>query len=55
MTKLALRLSAAVLPLLAGDEIETALHEATRMATRNVGFRGASGLSQHLRGELVTP
>ena len=41
--------------LLAGDEIETALHEATRMATRNVGFRGASGLSQHLRGELVTP
>jgi hypothetical protein len=41
--------------LLAGDETETALHEATRMATRNVGFRGASGLSQHLRGELVTP
>ena len=41
--------------LLAGDEIEPALHEATRMAARNVGFRGATGLSQHLRGELVTP
>ena len=41
--------------LLSGDAVEPALAEATRMASRNVGFRGASGLSQHLRGELVTP
>lgn len=41
--------------LLSGDPVEPALREATRMASRNVGFRGASGLSQHLRGELVTP
>ena len=41
--------------LLSGDAVEPALAEATRMASRNVAFRGASGLSQHLRGELVTP
>jgi hypothetical protein len=41
--------------LLSGDAVEPALVEATRMAARNAGFRGASGLSQHLRGELVTP
>jgi len=41
--------------LLSGDAVEPALVEAARMASRNVGFRGASGLSQHLRGELVTP
>ena len=41
--------------LLSGDAVEPALTEATRMASRNVGFRGATGLSQHLRGELVTP
>ena len=41
--------------LLSGEGVEPALHEAARMASRNVGFRGATGLSQHLRGELVTP
>jgi sugar/nucleoside kinase (ribokinase family) len=41
--------------LLSGDAVEPALVAATRMAARNAGFRGASGLSQHLRGELVTP
>jgi hypothetical protein len=41
--------------LLAGDGVQTSLEEATRMASRNVGFRGATGLSRHLRGELVTP
>lgn len=41
--------------LLAGDEIETALAHANRMAARNATFRGASGLAAHLRGELVTP
>lgn len=41
--------------LLAGDGIEPALVHANRMAARNATFRGASGLAQHLRGELVTP
>jgi hypothetical protein len=41
--------------LLAGDAVEPALREAVRLASRNATFRGASGLSQHLRGELVTP
>ncbi len=41
--------------LLSGDAVEPALHEAVRLASRNATFRGASGLSQHLRGELVTP
>lgn len=41
--------------LLAGDSVEAALGEANRMAARNVAFRGASGLSRHLRGELVMP
>jgi sugar/nucleoside kinase (ribokinase family) len=41
--------------LLAGDSVETALRFATDMAARNAGFRGASGLASHLRGELVTP
>jgi hypothetical protein len=41
--------------LLAGDEVEAALGHANRMAGRNATFRGASGLAQHLRGELVTP
>ena len=31
----------------------SAIHAAT-LAARNAGFRGASGLSRHLRGELVT-
>jgi hypothetical protein len=41
--------------LLARDGIEAALAHANRMAGRNATFRGASGLAQHLRGELVTP
>jgi hypothetical protein len=41
--------------LLAGDAVEAALGHANRMAGRNATFRGASGLAQHLRGELVTP
>ena len=41
--------------LLAGDPVEIALAHANQMAGRNATFRGASGLAQHLRGELVTP
>jgi pfkB family carbohydrate kinase len=47
--------SAAFARLLAGDSVEAALHHATRAAARNAGFRGATGLASHLRGELVTP
>jgi hypothetical protein len=41
--------------LLAGDPVEAALRHATALAARNAGFRGATGLASHLRGELVTP
>ncbi len=41
--------------LLAGDSVEAALRHASGLAARNAGFRGASGLASHLRGELVTP
>jgi hypothetical protein len=47
--------AAAFSRLLAGDEIEAALRHATHMAARNAGYRGAGGLSLHLRGELVRP
>jgi hypothetical protein len=47
--------SSAFARLLAGDSVEAALHHATRVAARNAGFRGATGLASHLRGELVTP
>jgi sugar/nucleoside kinase (ribokinase family) len=47
--------AAAFARLLAGDSVEAALRRATGLAARNAGFRGASGLSSHLRGELVTP
>jgi pfkB family carbohydrate kinase len=47
--------AAAFARLLAGDSVETALRHATALASRNAGFRGASGLSRHLRGQLVTP
>jgi hypothetical protein len=47
--------SSAFARLLAGASVEAALHHATRAAARNAGFRGASGLANHLRGELVTP
>lgn len=40
--------------LLAGDEIAEAVAGANRVAARTAGFRGASGLSQYLRGQLVT-
>jgi hypothetical protein len=41
--------------LLAGDPVEEALTVANRMAARTAAYRGATGLSRHLRGELVTP
>jgi hypothetical protein len=47
--------AAAFARLLAGDPVEAALHHASGFAARNAGFRGASGLARHLRGELVTP
>jgi pfkB family carbohydrate kinase len=47
--------AAAFARLLAGDSVEDALRHATRLAGRNAAFRGASGLSRHLRGELVSP
>ena len=47
--------AAAFARLLAGDSVETALQHANTLAARNAGFRGASGLASHLRGELVTP
>jgi hypothetical protein len=47
--------AAAFARLLAGDQVEAALQHAAGLAARNAGFRGASGLSRHLRGELVTP
>jgi hypothetical protein len=46
--------AAAFARLLAGDSLEAALRHATALAARNAGFRGASGLARHLRGELVT-
>jgi hypothetical protein len=47
--------AAAFARFLAGDGVEGALSHAATLAARNAGFRGASGLSRHLRGELVTP
>jgi hypothetical protein len=47
--------AAAFARLLAGDPVERALQHATKLAARNAGFRGASGLASHLRGELVAP
>jgi hypothetical protein len=40
--------------LLAGDGIADAVAGANSVAARTAGFRGASGLSQYLRGQLVT-
>jgi sugar/nucleoside kinase (ribokinase family) len=40
--------------LLQGVEVESAIVEANRLAARNAAYRGASNLSGHLRGELVT-
>lgn len=47
--------AAAFASLLSGNSVEIALGHATTLAARNAGFRGASGLASHLRGELVTP
>jgi sugar/nucleoside kinase (ribokinase family) len=41
--------------LLAGDIMTEALRRAMDAAARNVEHRGATGLAQHLRGELHTP
>ena len=41
--------------LLAGEDVEAALRHANRMAGRNAAFRGATGLADHFRGELVRP
>lgn len=39
--------------LLAGVPIDSAIEAGIKAGARNLTFRGASGLSQHLRGELV--
>jgi sugar/nucleoside kinase (ribokinase family) len=41
--------------LLAGEQLEAAIAVGSAAGARNAGFRGASGLSAHLRGELVAP
>jgi hypothetical protein len=38
--------------LLAGENIQSAMHAASVAAARNVDHRGATGLAQYLRGEL---
>ncbi len=38
--------------LLAGDDLEAAMREANRLASRNVEHRGARGLFRHLGGRL---
>ena len=40
--------------LLGGDQLEQAMIEANRIASKNVGHRGVSGLHRHLRGRLST-
>jgi hypothetical protein len=47
--------AAAFARLLAGERAEAALRQATALAARNAGLRGAGGLSRHLRGELLVP
>jgi hypothetical protein len=47
--------AAAAARLFAGDSVEAAIRHANALAARNAAFRGAGGLSRHLRGELVTP
>jgi hypothetical protein len=41
--------------LLAGDKLQDAIAAANVAASRNVEHRGASGLANHLRGELSAP
>jgi sugar/nucleoside kinase (ribokinase family) len=38
--------------LLAGDKLDSAIDRALDAAARNVDHRGATGLADHLRGEL---
>ncbi len=40
--------------LLGGDQLQPAMIQANRIAAKNVGHRGASGLHRHLRGRLST-
>jgi len=40
--------------LVAGRDLEAALLAANRMAARNLGYRGATGLATHLLGRLTT-
>jgi sugar/nucleoside kinase (ribokinase family) len=40
--------------LVAGESTEDALRRANAAAARSAGYRGATGLARHLRGELVT-
>jgi hypothetical protein len=47
--------AAAAARLFAGEPVEEAIRHANAMAARNAAFRGAGGLSRHLRGELVLP
>ena len=47
--------AAACARLLAGDGLEPALRHAAALGSRNAAFRGAAGLSRHLRGELLVP
>ena len=47
--------AAAAARLFAGDQVEAAIRHANGLAARNAAFRGAGGLSRHLRGELVLP
>ncbi len=47
--------AAAAARFFAGAPVEAALAHANAMAARNAAFRGAGGLSRHLRGQLVTP
>jgi pfkB family carbohydrate kinase len=47
--------AAAAARLFAGDPVESAIRHANALAARNAAFRGAGGLSRHLRGELVLP
>ena len=47
--------AAAAAKLFAGEPVEAAIRHANAMAARNAAFRGAGGLSRHLRGELVRP
>ncbi|HEX2219798.1 MAG TPA: carbohydrate kinase family protein [Gemmatimonadales bacterium] len=47
--------AAAAARLFAGESVEAVIRHANTMAARNAAFRGAGGLSRHLRGELVLP